>query len=148
MLPRGVGQSPLGQISLSKAHSDSYAAKGSRPKFTRSKVTRPQFSVEGHSAKVTSSSFGPGGFGGPFSVGQADSAKVTSSLVLGHVYSAKVTSSSFGPGGFDGPFSVGQADSAKVTRPKRSRERPFGFGYTTRTRPLHSDASYSSLSPS
>ena len=153
---------------------------------------------------MTSSSFGTRGLGGPFSVGQAYSAKVTrpSPLVLGHAYSAKVTNSSFRPGCLGGPFSVGQADSAKFTRPSplvlghahsakvtrpgtssfghdtRTRSlvhsarlirtairirpahsdspsdsaRPFGqpfrLGHRTRTRPVHSDASYSSLSPS
>ena len=110
---QGVGQAHsaisvgLGQIDPEKDHSDSATPLG----LGHSRMTRPSL-VLGHvySAKMTSSSFGPGGFGGPFSVGQADSAKVTRPKSLGQTYSAKVTR----------PY---QSDSAKVIQRKTIRIR-------------------------
>ena len=70
-----LGHSRMTRLSFVLGHS-----RMTRPSLVlgHSRMTRPSL-VLGHvySAKVTSSSFGPGGFGGPFSVGQADSAKVT-----------------------------------------------------------------------
>ena len=74
--PLGLGHSRMTRLSFGLGHS-----RMTRPSLVlgHSRMTRPTSLVLGHvySAKVTSSSFGPGGFGGPFSVGQADSAKVT-----------------------------------------------------------------------
>ena len=92
--------------------------------------------------------------------GQGDSAKCSriQSRVLGQVllHSAKCTRPKYsriqprvlGQSSFSQGFSVEghsakvarEGHSAKVTRPKRSRERPFGFGYTTRTRPFQDDS--------
>ena len=52
-----LGRSSFGQTTLGKAHSDSYAAKGSRPKLIQPRVLGRRslggpFSVEGHSAKL------------------------------------------------------------------------------------------------
>ena len=86
----------------------------------------------GYSAKVTSSSFGPGGFGRPFSVGQVtrpkvhsaevfkESAKDHSAMSLGHLHRTRLSDSAM------------YSDSAIA----------LGLGHRTRTRPRpsHSDS--------
>ena len=86
--PLGLGHSRMTRLSFVLGHSRmtrlSFVlghSRMTRPSLVlgHSRMTRLTSLVLGHvySAKVTSSSFGPGGFGGPFSFGQADSAKVT-----------------------------------------------------------------------
>ena len=168
--PLGLGQSSFSQWYSAEGHSaklirpkslghfHSYSAMPTRPsrsakvKFTRQTFTRPHNSDSACHSDISlgqgqvhsaAPSLGRTIRARPSSLGQDDSDSAAHSamtLGFGQVHSAEVHSARM----IRTAHSDSQSDSAIVL----GLGMAVGLGHSTRTRPSHSDASYSSLSPS